>query len=99
MMEPLQWWGSVAPTSLELLATAAFALSGIIEAARKRMDVVGVCVVAFLTAFGGGTLRDLLLDQRPFFWVRSNTRSRAYSSCVWLPCCSCDAGMWQSLKE
>jgi len=70
MMEPLQWWGSVALTSLELLATAAFALSGIIEAARKRMDVVGVCVVAFLTAFGGGTLRDLLLDQRPFFWVR-----------------------------
>jgi uncharacterized membrane protein YeiH len=31
---------------------------------------VGVCVVAFLAAFGGGTLRDLLLDQRPFFWVR-----------------------------
>lgn len=34
------------------------------------MDVVGVCVVAFVAAFGGGTLRDLLLDQRPFFWVR-----------------------------
>lgn len=69
-MEPLQWWGNLALIALELLATAAFALSGIVEAARKRMDVVGVCVVAFLTAFGGGTLRDLLLDQRPFFWVR-----------------------------
>jgi uncharacterized membrane protein YeiH len=69
-MEPLHWWGSVALTALEGLATAAFALSGIIEATRKRMDVVGVGVVAFLTAFGGGTLRDLLLDQRPFFWVR-----------------------------
>ena len=33
------------------------------------MDIVGVYVVAFLTAFGGGTLRDVLLDRRPFFWV------------------------------
>ena len=41
------------------------------EAARKRMDVVGVCVVGFLAAFGGGTLRDILLDQRPFFWVEN----------------------------
>jgi uncharacterized membrane protein YeiH len=54
---------------LELVATLAFALSGVIAAARKRLDVVGVCVVAFVTAFGGGTLRDLLLDHRPFFWV------------------------------
>jgi uncharacterized membrane protein YeiH len=35
------------------------------------MDVVGVCVVGFLAAFGGGTLRDILLDQRPFFWVEN----------------------------
>ena len=48
---------------LELTATLAFALSGLMEAARKRLDAVGVCVVAFLAAFGGGTLRDLLLDQ------------------------------------
>ncbi len=70
MTESLPLWGTFALTALELLATAAFALSGIILAARKRMDIVGVCVVAFLAAFGGGTLRDLLLDQRPFFWVR-----------------------------
>lgn len=43
-------------------------LSGIIEARRKRMDLVGVYAVAFITAFGGGTLRDLLLDRRPFYW-------------------------------
>ena len=54
---------------MELAATAAFALSGIMEGARKRLDEMGVCVVGFLTAFGG-TLRELLLDQRPFFWVR-----------------------------
>ena len=54
---------------LEFIATAAFALSGVIMAARKRLDVVGVCVVGFLAAFGGGTLRDILLDRRPLFWV------------------------------
>ena len=55
---------------IELAATAAFALSGLVEAARKRLDIVGVMVVCFLASFGGGTLRDLLLDQRPFFWVK-----------------------------
>jgi len=56
-------------TSAEVTATIAFALSGLLEAARKRLDAVGACVVAGLTAFGGGTLRDVLLDRRPFFWV------------------------------
>ncbi len=65
--------GSVIQLSIELLATLAFALSGVLEAARKKLDVVGVCVVSFLAAFGGGTLRDLLLDQRPFFWVEHHT--------------------------
>ena len=56
-------------TLMEVAATLAFALSGLLEAARKRLDAVGVCVVSFLAAFGGGTLRDVLLDRRPFFWV------------------------------
>jgi uncharacterized membrane protein YeiH len=60
-------------TAVEALATIAFALSGLLEAARKRLDAVGVCVVAGLTAFGGGTLRDVLLDRRPFFWVEHAT--------------------------
>lgn len=62
--------GTLLQLGVELLATLAFALSGVMEAARKKLDVVGVCVVGFLAAFGGGTLRDLLLDQRPFFWVQ-----------------------------
>lgn len=69
-MQNVQFWGETLRLLVELAATAAFALAGIMEAARKRLDAVGVCVVGFLTAFGGGTLRDLLLDQRPFFWVR-----------------------------
>lgn len=56
-------------TAIEVMATLAFALSGVIVGAQKRLDAVGVVVVAFLAAFGGGTLRDLLLDKRPFFWV------------------------------
>jgi len=56
-------------TVAESGATIAFALSGLLEAARKRLDAVGVCVVTGLAAFGGGTLRDILLDRRPFFWV------------------------------
>ena len=56
-------------TYIEALATIAFALSGLLAAARKRLDAVGVVVVAGLAAFGGGTLRDILLDRRPFFWV------------------------------
>ncbi|HNN88730.1 MAG TPA: TRIC cation channel family protein, partial [Giesbergeria sp.] len=67
---PTSDWLHTLRLLLEIAATAAFALSGIIAAARKRLDVVGVCVVSFVAAFGGGTLRDLLLDQRPFFWVR-----------------------------
>ena len=60
---------SNAQVAIEAVATVAFALSGLIEGARKRLDAVGVCVVAGLAAFGGGTLRDILLDRRPFFWV------------------------------
>lgn len=69
-MQNVQFWGETLRLLVELAATAAFALSGILMGARTRLDAVGVAVVGFLAAFGGGTLRDLLLDQRPFFWVQ-----------------------------
>jgi uncharacterized membrane protein YeiH len=68
-MMPLESLAQQLLVTLEVLGTAAFALSGVISAVRKRMDVVGICVCGFLAAFGGGTLRDLLIDRRPFFWV------------------------------
>lgn len=68
-IDDLYAWGSQLRVGVEALATLAFALSGVLAGARKRLDVVGVCVVACLAAFGGGTVRDLLLDRRPFFWV------------------------------
>lgn len=60
---------STLQAAVEITATLAFALSGLLAGARKQLDVVGLCVVAGLSAFGGGTLRDVLLDRRPFFWV------------------------------
>jgi len=60
---------STLQATVEIAATVAFALSGLLAGARKQLDVVGLCVVAGLSAFGGGTLRDVLLDRRPFFWV------------------------------
>jgi uncharacterized membrane protein YeiH len=64
-------------TGMEAVGVVAFALSGILAAARARLDVVGVSVIALLTALGGGTLRDLLLDREPFFWV-------AYELWLWV---------------
>lgn len=69
-MNLMDTWLPLLRHALELAATIAFTLSGVMVAARSRLDAVGVYAVAFLAAFGGGTLRDLLLDQRPFFWVR-----------------------------
>lgn len=51
-----------------LLGVAVFAITGVLEAGRKSIDLFGVVVIAMAAALGGGTLRDLLLD-RPVFWV------------------------------
>lgn len=63
------WVLSQVQVVAEASATIAFALSGVIEGARKRLDAVGICVVGGLAAFGGGTVRDVLLDRRPLFWI------------------------------
>ena len=54
---------------IELLAVVAASIYGGLLARRKEMDFVGVFSVAFVMAFGGGTLRDLLLDRHPLFWI------------------------------
>ncbi|TCS40779.1 trimeric intracellular cation channel family protein [Reinekea marinisedimentorum] len=58
---------------IELFGVAVFAMAGAIEACRKRFDLFGVLVLAFVTALGGGTLRDLLLDIAPLAWIRDLT--------------------------
>lgn len=54
---------------LELIGVLVFAWSGLVVARRKEMDFVGAYSAAFLSAFGGGTLRDLLLDRHPLTWI------------------------------
>ena len=54
---------------IEFLAVIVSSIYGVLLAARKGMDVVGVFAVAFAVAFGGGTLRDLFLDRTPLFWI------------------------------
>ena len=47
---------------LDLFGTAVFAVSGALAAGRKRMDIFGLIVLGCVTALGGGTLRDVMLD-------------------------------------
>ena len=54
---------------VEAAAVVASAIAGMIIASNKRMDLVGTFALACVNAFGGGTLRDLLLDNRPFYWM------------------------------
>lgn len=54
---------------LDLLGTFAFAISGLRLASRKRIDWFGAFIIALVTAIGGGTTRDLLLDVRPFWMM------------------------------
>ena len=54
---------------LEFTGVAVFAVSGALAAGRKSLDLLGVLVIATVTALGGGTLRDVLLDGHPVFWI------------------------------
>ena len=53
---------------IEFTGVAVFAISGALAAGRKSLDLLGVIVIAMVTATGGGTIRDLLLD-RTVFWI------------------------------
>ncbi len=54
---------------LDLIGTMAFALSGALTAMSKKMDPFGVFIIAFVTAVGGGTLRDILIGRTPVGWM------------------------------
>ncbi len=54
---------------IDTIGMLGFALAGILAARGRGIDPIGVFVMAFTTAFGGGLVRDILIDNRPFYWV------------------------------
>ncbi|MCL4152297.1 UNVERIFIED_CONTAM: hypothetical protein GTU68_045201 [Idotea baltica] len=55
---------------IDILGTIAFAISGVLIAINKKMDLFGILIIAFVTAVGGGTLRDLLIGATPVSWMK-----------------------------
>ena len=49
-----------------------FAIAGALKARTHRMDIFGAIVLAFITSYGGGTLRDLLIGRSPVNWINDN---------------------------
>lgn len=56
-------------SALDYASALIFALTGALAASRAQLDLVGFAFLASLTALGGGTVRDLLLDRNPVFWI------------------------------
>ncbi len=61
--------------TLDILGTIAFAISGVLVAIHKKMDPFGILIIAFVTAIGGGTLRDILIGHTPVSWMKDMTFS------------------------
>ena len=58
---------------IDILGTIAFAISGVLVALSKKMDPFGILIIAFVTAVGGGTLRDILIGDTPVSWMENLT--------------------------
>lgn len=58
---------------IDILGTFAFAVSGAFLAMQKKLDPFGVLVLSFVTAIGGGTLRDIMIGNLPVSWLRNET--------------------------
>jgi len=55
--------------TIDILGTFAFAISGALVASDKKFDIFGVLIIAFVTAVGGGMLRDILINAHPINWI------------------------------
>jgi uncharacterized membrane protein YeiH len=58
---------------IDILGTVAFTVSGAFAAMERRLDPFGVLIISFVTAVGGGTLRDVLVGNLPVRWLMNNT--------------------------
>lgn len=59
--------------AIDILGVIAFSISGVLVALSKRMDPFGILIVAFVTATGGGMLRDVLIGDTPVIWMKNPT--------------------------
>lgn len=76
-------WGAMTTLGwLDVLGVGTFAVSGILGAAKKRLDLFGALAVAFICSLGGGTLRDVLLGLVPVFWIRDSTPALVALGCA-----------------
>lgn len=57
----------------DILGTIVFAISGVLLAAKKEMDPIGALVLGVITAIGGGTIRDIILNNGRIFWITDST--------------------------
>ncbi|RNL85628.1 trimeric intracellular cation channel family protein [Sinomicrobium pectinilyticum] len=57
---------------IDLLGVVSFAISGVLAALQKKLDIFGVFIIAFVTAVGGGTIRDILIGTEPVTWLQDN---------------------------
>lgn len=58
---------------INILGIIAFTISGVLVALNKKMDVFGIAIIGFVTAVGGGTLRDMLMGSTPVSWMTDVT--------------------------
>ena len=58
---------------IDILGTFSFAVSGAFFAMEKKLDPFGVLIISFVTAIGGGTLRDIMIGNLPVGWLRDET--------------------------
>ncbi|GAB4092521.1 trimeric intracellular cation channel family protein [Flaviaesturariibacter terrae] len=58
---------------IDIFGTASFAIAGAFSAMERRLDPFGVLIISFVTAVGGGTLRDLLVGNLPVSWLHNET--------------------------
>ncbi|MBT8319086.1 MAG: trimeric intracellular cation channel family protein [Gramella sp.] len=56
---------------LDILGTIAFAISGALSAMNRRLDIFGIFIISFVTAIGGGTVRDILIGNTPVAWMQN----------------------------
>lgn len=67
--QPHDGGGMTLLVALDFASVAVFALTGALVASRAQLDLVGFIFIACLTALGGGTLRDMLINRDPVFWI------------------------------